>query len=154
MQKLGQHMKPTRVKRCWKTAFLPLVVNLCVFGMFATTAYAYADEDFSNVVIQSAEGLYTVLTDTQGEEHRYAGAIDPQSIEQSGAAEMIASYQVLDGDEEILSVKLNDIESQPGFSFFGMNGVPASNGYYSVKFELSPEENTEAFLTGLYPVQS
>lgn len=113
------------------------ITALCVCGIFMTTAYA----DTSNSVRM-------VVTDINGERYSYDEVIDPQSLEESGAADIISAYQIYIGGEEILNVKLHDIVSS---SVYNEEGTPAPNGYYSVTFQLSAEDNTEAFLTGLTP---
>lgn len=114
----------------------------------AVEAYAYSDNDFAGLVIRQADGFCTVITDTEGDTHTYSGTIDAKSIESCGAAEKISEYKIYRGDNEIISVKLNDIVSE-GTLGIAEVGKPVVNGYYSVRFELSADDNTEVFLTGL-----
>ncbi|MGN0181034.1 MAG: hypothetical protein ACI4DP_01240 [Candidatus Ornithomonoglobus sp.] len=116
----------------------------------AVNVYAYSDSVFSGLEMKPADGFYTVITDTEGEEHRLEGIIDTKRLENSGAAGKIASYAVYCGNEEIISVKLNDIISNRDMGI-AEDGTPIVNGYYSVSFTLSETENTEVFLTGLSP---
>ena len=111
--------------------------------------YAYSDNEFSQLNITPSNGFYTVITDTEGEVHKFDGIINTKKIESSSAAEKIASYAIYSGNDEIINAKLNDILSEDTVSLFSESGTPIVNGYYSVKFTLSAEDNTEVFLTGL-----
>ena len=111
--------------------------------------YAYSDNEFSQLNITPSYGFYTVITDTEGEVHKFDGIINTKKIESSSTAEKIASYAIYSGNDEIINAKLNDIVSEDTVSLFSESGTPIVNGYYSVKFTLSAEDNTEVFLTGL-----
>ena len=111
--------------------------------------YAYSDNEFSQLNITPSNGFYTVITDTEGEVHKFDGIINTKKIESSSTAEKIASYVIYSGNDEIINAKLNDIVSEDTVSLFSESGTPIVNGYYSVKFTLSAEDNTEVFLTGL-----
>ncbi len=128
-----------------------ILISACAAALTvgAVNAYAYSDDTFAEVEISPADGFYTVITDTEGDTHTYDGIINTKTIETSSAAEKIASYAIYDGNEEIISTKLNDILSKDTINLFSVAGTPIVNGYYSVKFTLSEEDNTEAFLTGL-----
>ena len=115
----------------------------------SVNVYAYTDAEFKDIEMLPAEGFYTVITDVEGDTHTYDGVIDAKSIEGSSLAEKIASYKIYENDEQIISVELNDIISDNNLKAFGVDGQPVVNGYYSVKFVLSEEDNTEVFLTGL-----
>ena len=128
-----------------------ILISVCtaVMAVGMVNAYAYSDNTFTALEISPADGFYTVITDTEGDTHTYDGIINTKTIETSSAAEKIASYKVYSGDEEIISTKLNDILSKDTINLFNVAGTPIVNGYYSVKFTLSEEDNTEVFLTGL-----
>ncbi|MGN0149836.1 MAG: hypothetical protein ACI4C7_06265 [Clostridia bacterium] len=128
-----------------------ILISACaaVLAAGAVNAYAYSDDTFREVEISPAGGFYTVITDTEGEVHKFDGIINTKKIESSSAAEKIASYAIYSGNDEIINTKLNDIVSEDTVNIFSESGTPIVNGYYSVKFTLSEEDNTEAFLTGL-----
>ena len=113
------------------------------------SGYAYSNNEFSQLNITPSNGFYTVITDTEGEVHKFDGIINTKKIESSSTAEKIASYVIYSGNDEIINAKLNDIVSEDTVSLFSESGIPIVNGYYSVKFTLSAEDNTEVFLTGL-----
>lgn len=115
--------------------------------MSAVSGYAYSDSTFSELKINSADGFYTVLTDTEGDIHTYNGIISAKDIESSDEVEKIESYTVYSGDEKIIDTKLNDIVSRNTVDLFNEEGKIITNGYYSVKFEI--DDNNEVFLTGL-----
>ncbi|MGM9552170.1 MAG: hypothetical protein ACI3XA_07945 [Clostridia bacterium] len=126
-----------------------LVLSVAVAAIICSVnVYAYSEDMFNEIEIKPADGFYTVITDTEGEEHTLDGIINTKLLEQSYEVEKIASYTIYSGDEEIISVKLNDIISE-GSTILAEVGKPLVNGYYSVKFTLSETDNTEAFLTGL-----
>ncbi|MGN0107260.1 MAG: right-handed parallel beta-helix repeat-containing protein [Hominilimicola sp.] len=124
-------------------------ISAAIMIIGAANVFAYSDDAFSEIEINPADGFYTVITDTEGDEHTFDGVINAKSIETSNAAEKIASYAIYSGNEEIISTKLNDIVSKDTITLFIEAGTPIVNGYYSVKFTLSEEDNTEVFLTGL-----
>lgn len=131
--------------------FAAILAFVCaaMLTMGALPVYAYSDDFFTELEIRPADGFYTVITDTDGDEHTYDGVINAQTIESSGVAEIIASYAIYYDNEAVFSVALNDIVSENRVSFFSADSTSPVNGYYSVKFTLSAEDNTEAFLTGL-----
>lgn len=128
-----------------------ILISACASALTvgAVNAYAYSDDTFRKVEISPADGFYTIITDTEGDTHTFDGIINTKKIESSSVAEKITSYAVYDGNEEIISVELNDILSKDTINLFSVEGTPIVNGYYSVKFTLSAEDNTEVFLTGL-----
>lgn len=132
-----------------KVKFLTMVMAIGLSIAAAVTVSAYSDDVFTNIGIKSVEGFYTRITDTQGDIHTYNGVIDAEIMGKSNAVGRIASYEIYRGEKQIIQVTLNDITPQNGANLFGVPGTPSSNGYYAVKFELSAEDNTEAFLTGL-----
>ena len=112
---------------------------------------AYSDDIFRSIEIYPNDNFYTEITDINGDTHAYGGIINAGSIENSTAADKIASYQVLCGGEAVISVTLNDIVPKRTIELFGEDGTKMSNGYYSVRFTLSAADNTECYLTGLSP---
>ncbi len=110
--------------------------------------YAYSDNEFSQLNITPAYGFYTIITDTEGEEHTYGGVIDADKLENYDCADKIASYEIFDDGASLIKVTLNDIIPNSA-QLMSESGTPIVNGYYSVKFTLSEEDNTEVFLTGL-----
>ncbi len=84
------------------------------------------------------EGLYTVVTDINGDAHYMGGVIDSGEL-----TDGILSYTVFKDGSPIIEVKPNDIGT---VALFGEK-TPL-NGYYSVKFALDGN-GTECFLTGL-----
>ena len=126
-----------------------LLVLTVVFGLNIAAVSAYSEDEFSSIQTRQAGGLYTVITDIEGEEHRIDGVIDAKIIESGGWAESIASYEICSGKETILCTELNDIVSKDRIQTFANRGEPFVNGYYSTRFTLSEEDHTEVFLTGL-----
>ena len=49
--------------------------------------YAYSDNEFSQLNITPSNGFYTVITDTEGEVHKFDGIINTKKIESSSTAE-------------------------------------------------------------------
>lgn len=130
-----------------KLLTMVIAIGLCIAA--AVTVSAYSDDVFTNAGMKSVEGFYTRITDTQGDIHTYDGVIDAEIMEKSNAVGRISSYEIYQGEKQIIQVTLNDITPQNGANLFGVPGTPSSNGYYAVKFELSAADNTEVFLTGL-----
>ncbi len=120
----------------------------------AVTGYAFGDVEFLSVKTLDYEGLYSVITDTEGAEHRLSGVIDADRLEESAAFPKIGSYKIYFGDEEVIEVRLNNIKQTESK---GDNRLPlltssgaslSAGGYYSVEFRLN--DTTEyAFITGL-----
>ena len=126
-----------------------LLTLSAVVMLGATPTYAYSDSAFSVLDFQEIEGFVTLLTDTQGVEHRYDGALDAASLERCPESEAVASYALLYRDEELLSVTLHDFEweTTSSGSYYAAAGTQLVNGYYSVDFALS--DGSAVFLTGL-----
>lgn len=129
------------------TTISALFITVLTVG--TSSAYAYSDDTFLDLKMQSANGIYTVMTDIEGDKHTYDGALNAKKIETSDIADKIASYKVYSNNEEIVNVQLHDIIPISDVNLYSTDVQPATNGYYSVKFTLSQEDNTEAFLTGL-----
>lgn len=128
---------------------LTMVIGMAFGIASAVTVSAYSDDLFSNIGIKSVRGFYTHITDTQDEIHTYDGVIDAETMEKSNAVSRIASYEIYQGNRQIIHVTLNDIVNKNNVNLFGVPGTPSSNGYYAVSFELSAVDHTEVFLTGL-----
>lgn len=128
-----------------------LTAALSAFAVIgaASAASAYSGDLFTEIKMIPSDELHTVITDTEGASHTVDGAIDASAIEEFDNADKIASYEILSGNESILSVTLNDIIPEADI-ILAAEGTPM-NGYYSVRFTLSDEDNTECFLTGLSP---
>lgn len=107
---------------------------------------AYPDDAFSKLEFSEDASAYTVIVDTQGEEHVFPGILNVIDLEQKACVGRIASYSIFYNDEEVLNVTLNDIFSTDPNLFRASRML---NGYYAVTFTLSEEDNTEVFLTGL-----
>ena len=120
----------------------------------AVTGYAFGDVEFLSVKTLDYEGFYSVITDTEGAEHRLSGVIDADRLEESAAFPKIGSYKIYFGDEEVIEVRLNNIKQTESKSdnrlpLLTSSGASLSaGGYYSVEFRLN--DTTEyAFITGL-----
>lgn len=132
------------MKKLWITAMAAALIL-----MSAASVYAYSEDEFSQMPARQAEGFYTQIIDTEGEMHIIDGLISSEEIEEGGYAEKIASYEIFSKGESVMKVTLNDVVSQGEVNLSGADDEPFVNGYYSVRFSLSQEDNTEAFLTGL-----
>lgn len=132
------------MKKLWITAMAAALIL-----MSAASVYAYSEDEFSQMPARQAEGFYTQIMDTEGEMHIIDGLISSEEIEEGAYAEKIASYEIFSKGESVMKVTLNDVVSQGEVSLSGADDEPFVNGYYSVRFSLSQEDNTEAFLTGL-----
>ena len=120
----------------------------------AVTGYAFGDVEFLSVKTLDYEGFYSVITDTEGAEHRLSGVIDADRLEESAAFPKIGSYKIYFGDEEVIEVRLNNIKQTESKSdnrlpLLTSSGASLSaGGYYSVEFRLN--DTTEyAVITGL-----
>lgn len=120
----------------------------------AVTGYAFGDVEFLSVKTLDYEGFYSVITDTEGAEHRLSGVIDADRLEESAAFPKIGSYKIYFGDEEVIEVRLNNIKQTESKSdnrlpLLTSSGASLSvGGYYSVEFRFN--DTTEyAFITGL-----
>ena len=132
------------MKKLWITSMAAAVIL-----MSAASVSAYSEYEFSQIPVRQAEGFYTEITDTEGETHIIDGLISSEEIENGEYAEKIASYEIFSKGKSVMKVKLNDVVSQGEVSLSEADSEPFINGYYSVRFSLSQEDNTEAFLTGL-----
>lgn len=126
-----------------------MAVTAAVFLGTAAGVMAYTDQTFSELSTYPADGIVTVITDTEGEKHTLNGVIKAEEAEYFTAVEKIASYELFQGDKSLMKVSLNDIISSARNTLF--SDTAQLNGYYSVRFTVSETENTEAFLTGLSP---
>lgn len=120
---------------------------LGVAFMLPLSAKAYSDAEFHSLHTESKNGLYTVITDTEGETHALDGVIDADSIDKSQCAEKISAYTVFNSDREVITVELKDVKDRGAISLF--SDEPLTNGYYAVTVTLSEEDNTELFIAGL-----
>lgn len=132
-------MKKIKMLMCICTSFL-------LIG--AANVYAYSDSTFDKLEIHPAEGMYTVMTDTEGKIHRFNGVINTKKIEDYEFVDKIGSYEIFDGGVSVIKVTLNDIISNSKASLSGEDGT-LINGYYKVDFQLSEQDKTRVFLTGL-----
>lgn len=120
----------------------------------AVTGYAFGDVEFLSVKTLDYEGFYSVITDTEGTEHRLSGVIDADRLEESAAFPKIGSYKIYFGDEEVIEVRLNNIKQTESKSdnrlpLLTSSGASLSaGGYYSVEFRLN-DTAEYAFITGL-----
>lgn len=120
----------------------------------AVTGYAFGDVEFLSVKTLDYEGFYSVITDTEGAEHRLSGVIDADRLEESAAFPKIGSYKIYFGDEEVIEVRLNNIKQTESKSdnrlpLLTSSGASLSaGGYYSVEFRLN-DTAEYAFITGL-----
>lgn len=120
----------------------------------AVTGYAFGDVEFLSVKTLDYEGFYSVITDTEGAEHRLSGVIDADRLEESAAFLKIASYKIYFGDEEVIEVRLNNIKQTESKSdnrlplLTSSGASPLTGGYYSVEFKLK-DTAEYAFITGL-----
>lgn len=123
-----------------------LLVSILVLSAVTVVSAAETGEDLA---FTGAENTVTKINYTDNTSKTYQGALDPQSVEPSGIAERISSYEIYCNDEKVFEVTLNDIHSAGG-SELAADGTRMINGYYAVAFEL-PGQNKEAFVTGLNP---
>ena len=73
-----------------------ILISVCASALTvgAVNAYAYSDDTFRKVEISPADGFYTIITDTEGETHKYDGILNTKTRETSTAAEKFASYAI------------------------------------------------------------
>lgn len=135
-----------------KTILSAAAVMIMLFT--AVTGYAFGDVEFLSVKTLDYDGFYSVITDTEGAEHRLFGVIDADSLEKSTAFLKIGSYKIYFGDEEVIEVRLNNIkqnenksENQPPL-LTSSDASPLTTDYYTVEFKLN-DTTDRAFITGL-----
>lgn len=128
-----------------KKLFLFLFLTLVTVG--TVSASEYKDSFFNELERTPADGFQTVITDIRGNTHRYDGILQPETLEESDVVEAVASYEILQQGSRLIQATLHDILPKNAELF--EDGTPLLNGYYSVTFQVSPEENTYAFVTGL-----
>lgn len=129
-----------------KVKFVFLFIILILIFSFSN---AFADKFFSDLVFEENNLFTTVISYTDGNEMSFSGIIDTESIEKSEFADSISSYSVYKSGKCLISVNLFDIKNTADASVFE-SSTPL-NGYYSTRFTLSEEDNTEVYLTGLTP---
>lgn len=122
-----------------------LSVFIALAASFAAASGAHAYSELDGLPIRSAKGFYTVITDTQNITHKYDGILETAGLEDYSDLLKIASYEIFCGDSPIIEVNLTDITPKGSASL----NAAMPNGYYSVRFDISKEDNTAAFLTGL-----
>lgn len=129
-----------------KKSVAVILALLLVFSAFTVVSAA---ETGSGLEFTPAENIQTKITYTDDSVKIFTGAIDPESIEPSGIAEKISSYELLYNGESALVVDLNDIRSTSGDAV-SAGAEKLINGYYSASFELTGQ-NKEMFITGINP---
>lgn len=132
-----------------KRMLLTLVTGMLFSIAMAASAAAYSDDRFSAIEMEEAEGFHTSITDTEGDVHTFEGVINAEGMGENFVVSSIASYEIYQADRQIIHVELNDIIPSSDTNAIGVPETLAPNGYYAVRFELSPADHTEAFLTGL-----
>ena len=133
-----------RITLCLTAVF----VAFC--GLHTLNGSAYSGDMFADIQTEYADGFYTVITDTEGMSHTLSGVIKADSTEKCASADKIASYELFQNGESLMKVELNSIIPQ-GSVYLSSDDVPIQNGYYSARFTVSAENDTEAFITGLSP---
>ncbi len=131
-----------------KKHFLSVLFAAVIIAVCSLDVFAFSDSDFISPQMYDAYGFYTVITDVEGDKHTYDGVINAKELEFFDELDKISAYEIFENDSSIIIVTLNDIIPKNSVSL-SEQGTVTTNGYYSVKFTLSAEDNTEVFLTGL-----
>lgn len=122
------------------------IAAILIFSSFSAASAAETGEGLKFIPAGKTETRIVYIDDTA---EIYSGAVDPESIEPSGIAEKISSYELLFDGESVLEVTLNDIHSIDTDAL-AANSVQTTNGYYAAEFELTGQ-NKSAYITGLTP---
>lgn len=128
---------------------LAILTALCALCVSAQAAGVPERGRFADFTFAALDGFTTVITDTTGNEHTFAGVLQSASLEKNVAAARVASYAICRGEEQVLCVYLHDIAPEGGRQYSGAPGKAATNGYYSVELPVGAEDT--AFFTGLSP---
>lgn len=140
----------------WIKKVLPVIF---VFGLlfFCSNVFAENNTVFDDLdrMETTAKGiLYTIITDTDGNEHYLDGVFTVEEAEVVAASPYVASYSVYKEERELYKKEFHgtdfiaDTDDAELFNKYGSSG--SLNGYYTLKFSLDVSNNgKQCFLTGL-----